>query len=296
MTKMRSMRGKSLALYGKSRQDENLGGIMNFMAEARRRGFGLLCHEKFAAYLSRFGENPDFIPPVFSGIPEADVAISFGGDGTFLRTARRLGDTEMPIAGINTGTLGYLAHFTLDNSGVLLDGIASGSLKMQPRRLIEVSGDDIPSDFIRCALNEIAVQKDDSASMINVNVELDGFFLADYRADGLIVSTATGSTAYNLSVGGPILQPELGCMVLSPVAPHSLTLRPVVIAGKSELRLHMSSRTGRYRLSVDGYSVTMKERSSLVVKAAPYVVNLLSPHDDTFSASLRDKLLWGKLS
>ena len=288
------MRRQTIALYGKSRQDENLTGIMNFMAEARMRGFGLLCHEKFAAYLSRFGENPDFIPPVFTGIPEADVAISFGGDGTFLRTARRLRDTGMPIAGINTGTLGYLAHFSLDDSAGLLDGIMRNSLKMQARRLIEVSGKGIPEDFVRCALNEIAVQKDDSASMINVNVELDGFFLADYRADGLIVSTATGSTAYNLSVGGPILQPELDCMVLAPVAPHSLTLRPIVIAGGSELRLYMTSRTGSYRLSVDGYSVTMKEGSSLLVKAAPYVVNLLSPHDDTFAASLRDKLLWGR--
>lgn len=288
------MKRKTLALYGKSRQDENLTGIMNFMAEARRRGFGLLCHEKFAAYLSRFGENPDFIPPVFSGIPEADVAISFGGDGTFLRTARRLGDTEMPIAGVNTGTLGYLAHFSLDVPAELLDGILHQSLKMQARRLIEVSGPGIPADFLRCALNEIAVLKDDSASMINVNVELDGFFLADYRADGLIVSTATGSTAYNLSVGGPILQPELDCMVLAPVAPHSLTLRPIVIAGRSELRLYMTSRTGSYRLSVDGYSVTMKEGGTLTLKAAPYIVNLLSPHDDTFAASLREKLLWGR--
>ena len=126
--------------------------------------------------------------------------------------------------------------------------------------------------------------------MINVNVELDGCFLADYRADGLIISTATGSTAYNLSVGGPILQPELDCMVLSPVAPHSLTLRPIVIAGGSQLRLNMTSRTGSYRLSVDGYSVTMKEGSSLLVKAAPYTVNLLSPHEDTFGESLRKKL------
>ena len=284
------MRRKTLALYGKSRQDQNLTGIMNFMAEARMRGFGLLCHEKFAAYLSRFGENPDFIPTVFTGIPDADVAISFGGDGTVIRTAHRLRDTEMPIAGINTGTLGYLAHFTLDNPELLLDGLMQHSLKKQARRVIQVEGDKIPDDFVCCALNDIAVLKVDTASMININVELDGFFLADYRADGLIVSTATGSTAYNLSVGGPILQPELDCMVLSPVAPHSLTLRPIVIAGGSELRLYMTSRTGTYRLSVDGYSITMKDKTVLKIKAAPYVVNLLSPHDDTFAASLREKL------
>ncbi len=288
------MRRITLALYGKSRQDENLTGILNFVAEARKRGFGLLCHEKFAAYLSRFLENPDFIPPVFTGIPDADVAISFGGDGTFLRTARRLEDTEIPIAGVNTGNLGYLAHFSIDDTALLLDGIKNKTLKKQPRKLIEVSGKGIPSDFLCCALNEIALLKDDSASMINVNVELDGFFLADYRADGLIISTATGSTAYNLSVGGPIVQPEMDCMVLAPVAPHSLTLRPIVVSGSSVLHLVMASRTGRYRLSVDGYSVTMRDGELLELKAAPYVVNMLSPHDDTFAASLREKLLWGR--
>ena len=267
---------------------------MNFMAEARKMGFGLLCHEKFAAYLQRSGVGQSLIPQIFTGIPAARAAISFGGDGTFLRTARRLCGTEIPIAGVNTGHLGYLAHFSLEDPRLLLEGLAEETLKTHPRKLISVSGCGIPEDFICDALNEIAVQKDDSASMINVHVELDGFFLADYKADGLIVSTATGSTAYNLSVGGPILQPELDCMVLSPVAPHSLTLRPIVVSGCSTLRLVMSSRTGSYRLSVDGYSCTMKEGSVLELSAAPYVVNLLTPKDDTFAASLREKLLWGR--
>lgn len=288
------MEKSTLALYGKSRQDDNLTGIMNFMAEARKRGFSLLCHEKFASYLKRSGISADLIPKVFVGIPDAAVAVSFGGDGTFLRTARRLEGAEIPVAGVNTGHLGYLAHFTLDNPELLLEGICSGSLCIQPRNLISVSGEDIPSGFICDALNEVAVLKDDSASMINVHVELDGYFLADYRADGLIVSTATGSTAYNLSVGGPILQPGLDCMVLAPVAPHSLTLRPIVVAGESRLRLVMSSRTGSFRLSVDGYSCTMKEGSVLELKTAPYVVSLLTPQDDTFAASLREKLLWGR--
>ena len=284
----------TLALYGKSRQDHNLTGILNFIAEARKSGFRLMCHEKFAAYLSRLGVSEDYLPDVFSGIPEADAAVSFGGDGTFLRTARRLSGSCIPIAGVNTGHLGYLAHFSLDDPAVLLSGLSGGSLKTESRKLISVSGDGIPADFICDALNEIAVQKDDSASMINVHVELDGYFLADYRADGLIVSTATGSTAYNLSVGGPILQPELDCMVLSPVAPHSLTLRPIVVAGSSRLRLVMSSRTGSFRLSVDGYSITMKDGTVLELKAAAHQVGVLTPQDDTFAASLREKLLWGR--
>lgn len=283
-----------IALYGKSRQDENQTRFIDFLAEARRMGFGLLCHEKFADYLSHIGINENIIPQRFSGIPDADAAVSFGGDGTFLRTARRLGGKHIPIAGVNTGHLGYLAHFSLDNPRVLLQGLLDGSLRHQPRKLIRVKGDALPSDFFCDALNEVAVQKDDSASMINVNVVLDGFYLADYKADGIIISTATGSTAYNLSVGGPILQPNLDCMVISPVAPHSLTLRPIVISGSSRLKLTMTSRTGSYRLSVDGYSCTLKEKDTLEIEAAPYEVILLTPPDDTFSASLREKLFWGR--
>ena len=285
---------KILALYGKSRQNDNLEGIRTFMAEARRLGFGLLCHEKFAGYLSGCGVPSDMIPVVFSDTPDADAAVSFGGDGTFLRTARRIGARRIPIAGVNTGHLGYLAHFDIDDPLMLLRGLLDGSLKSQSRKLISVRGDSMPEGFACDALNEIAVMKDDSASMINVNVTLDGFYLADYRADGLIVSTATGSTAYNLSVGGPILQPELDCMVISPVAPHSLTLRPIVVAGSSRLHLRMASRTGSYRLSVDGYSCPLREGDELDIEAAAYEVSLLTPPDDTFSASLREKLFWGR--
>lgn len=288
------MTAMRIALYGKSRQDENQTRIIQFMAEARRMGFSLVCHEKFADYLTHIGINENLIPDRFAGIPDADVAVSFGGDGTFLRTARRLEGKQIPIAGVNTGHLGYLAHFSLENPRQLLEGLLEGSLKTQPRQLLRVKSDALPSDFVCDALNEIAVMKDDSASMINVNVVLDGYYLADYRADGLIVSTATGSTAYNLSVGGPILQPDLNCMVISPVAPHSLTLRPIVISGNGRLTLQMSSRTGSFRLSVDGYSCTLKDGTTLEIESAPYEVTLLTPPDDTFSASLREKLFWGR--
>lgn len=288
------MKAKTLALYGKSRQNENLTQIIEFLAEAHRMGFGLVCHEKFADYLLSNSVGPALIPEIFTGIPEADAAISFGGDGTLLRTARRLAGKQIPIAGINTGTLGYLAHFALDNPVMLLEGLLHDTLKSEPRNMIAVKGDALPEGFICEALNEVAVMKDDSASMINVNVCLDGFFLANYQADGLIVSTATGSTAYNLSVGGPILQPELDCMVLSPVAPHSLTLRPIVVSGNSRLHLKMSSRTGSYRLSVDGYSCTLRDGDTLEIEPSDRRVILLSPPGDTFAFSLREKLLWGR--
>lgn len=284
----------TIALYGNSHQDACLEGIRNFMAEARGMGFGLLCHVRFADYLESLGVPQDEIPRRFDGVPSADAAISFGGDGTFLRTARRLGGSPIPVAGVNTGHLGYLAHFSLDEPHRLLDALAEGELKVEERRLIEVHADGLPEDFICHALNEVAVLKDDTASMISTHVEIDGYFLADYQADGLIVSTATGSTAYNLSAGGPILQPSLDCMVVSPVAPHMLTLRPIVVDGKSCLRLTTSSRANCYRLSVDGHSCSLPSGSSVDVCAAPFTVGVLTRPDDTFASTLRDKLLWGK--
>lgn len=288
------MSESTLAIYGKSRQDEDLPGILNLLAEAREMGFSLLCHEKFAFYLRSLGVDPGVIPAEFSGVPQVEAAISVGGDGTFLRTARRLAGSNIPIAGVNTGHLGYLAHFSLADSRMLLEGLRDGSLHLNQRRMIRVSGNGIPDDFICDALNEIAVLKDDSASMINIHVELDGYYLADYRADGLVLSTPTGSTAYNLSAGGPILQPELDGMVLTPVAPHSLTLRPIVIGGSSELNFMMESRTGSYLLAVDGYCCVLNEETVLNLRVSPYNVWLLTPPGSTFASSLREKLLWGR--
>lgn len=283
-----------LALYGKSRQDDNLADILNLMAEARSMGFGLLCHVKFAAYLMRLGVDKSLIPPTFTDRPDAEAAISIGGDGTFLRTARRLGECGIPIAGVNTGNLGYLAHFKLEDAKELLTALSEGTLKVEWRRMLRVSGPDIPEDFICDALNEIAILKDDTSSMINTHVEIDGYFLSDYSADGLIASTATGSTAYNLSVGGPILQPGLDSMVLSPVAPHMLTLRPIVVSRKSVLRLTTESRSPSYRLSVDGYSCALPAGSTLEVTGSPVCVQLLTRPGETFASTLREKLLLGR--
>lgn len=284
---------KTIALYGNSRQDKCIEGIRNYMAEAREAGFGLLCHHTFAAYLLKHGISEEELPPSFEGIPDADIAVSFGGDGTFLKTVRCIGNSRIPVAGVNTGHLGYLAHFSLSEPRQLLESLREGTTRTEWRKMLHVRGEHIPENFICRALNEISVLKDDSASMIETSVEIDGYHLADYLADGVIVSTATGSTAYNLSAGGPILQPNLDCMVLSPIAPHMLTLRPIVLSGNSTLRLTTKSRGKNYRLSVDGVSLSLPSGSSIDIEASPDPAGVLMRAEDTFASTLREKLLWG---
>lgn len=221
----------------------------------------------------------------------ADVALSLGGDGTFLRTTQWVGSSGIPIVGINAGHLGYLAAISPD------DFIASGleGLHFEQRALLAVECPDISEPhFWPFALNEVALLKTDSASMITVSAFIGGRLLTTYRADGLLVSTATGSTGYNLSVGGPIIEPTVNAMVISPVAPHSLTLRPLVVDGDSLIRLSAQSRTDTCLLSLDGRTIHVPSGSCVTISKAPFCVRVAMQNSHRFADSLRTKLLWGK--
>lgn len=159
--------------------------------------------------------------------------------------------------------------------------------------LLEVSGEDIPADFWPYALNEVALLKEDSSSMIRIRTEIDSHFLTEYQADGLLISTPTGSTGYNLSVGGPIMQPTLGCCVLSPVAPHSLTMRPLAVSSDSSIRTRTVSRAGHFRLSLDGRSFILKSGSEICVTKADFELPVLRRKGADFASTLRHKLHWG---
>ncbi len=167
-----------------------------------------------------------------------DLVISIGGDGTFLRTAAWVGDREIPILGVNTGHLGYLAGVSLDELLVNVDKYISTSMATESRTLIEVVSNEVRGS--RYALNEVTIAKEDTASIISAMTKIDGRELADYRADGLIVATPTGSTAYNLSVGGPIIEPSAPVFVLSPIAAHSLSMRPMVVNDRSQIEVHVT--------------------------------------------------------
>lgn len=285
---------KSLALFGHPYQEHYLPDIAGFIRLALRNGFAVSVDSRFGEYLETEGFSlPEEIGR-FDQIPVGTgAAVSIGGDGTFLRTARRVGASGVPVLGINTGHLGFLSHYSFKEGPRLLDLLKYGNVRVEAREVLKVSSDSLPEDFWPYALNEVAVLKEDTSSMITSHVSVDGLFLADYLADGVLISTPTGSTGYNLSVGGPIIQPSLDCMVIAPVAPHSLTMRPIVVGGGSLIELRTTSRAAFYRLSLDGCGCLLPAGTSVKIGRAGFEVNvLLGPMAD-FASRLRKKLLWG---
>lgn len=285
---------KTIAVFGNRHQEGFIDSIGFFFKSMREAGFRLCINRRFADYLRLEGVSIGDAE-IADGFPDdAEMVVSIGGDGTFLRASQWAGRSRTPVLGINTGHLGFLASCTFDDMDALLDAITGGSLRPEPRMLLEVVCDGLPDDVWPFALNEVAVLKSETSSMITVHAEIDGFYLADYLSDGLIVSTPTGSTAYSLSVGGPILEPTLKCMVLSPIASHSLAMRPLVVDGDSKLLLNMTSRSSEFRLSIDGRSVVLPCGREVRIRRAPFETTLLRLPDEDFPSIIRDKLLWGR--
>ena len=235
-----------------------------------------------------------------------DYAISMGGDGTLLKTASHVGATGIPIIGVNTGRLGFLADFLPNEIEQALDELYAGNCRVEEHAAIKLSlGDEqefkVQSSKFKVqgsigypyALNDIAVLKRDNASMITIHARINGDELVTYQADGLVVSTPTGSTAYNLSNGGPIMAPLTGILCLTPVAPHSLNIRPIVIGDESEIELSVESRTHSFLVAVDGRSESFDEGTRLVISKAPYAVRIVKRASQHYFATLREKMMWG---
>ncbi|MFT3740516.1 MAG: NAD kinase [Breznakibacter sp.] len=227
------------------------------------------------------------------GLKGTDLVLSIGGDGAFLESVTYVRDLGIPIAGINSGRLGFLADISKEGISDMLPHIFKGSYKLRQLDLLEIStpGNDFgPLNF---ALNELAITKRDNASMITVQAWLNGEFLNSYWADGLIIATATGSTAYSLSVGGPIVHPNSPNFVISPIAPHNLTVRPFVIPNHIEIKLSVNARGGKFLASLDSRSVVLDEGTEIVLKKAGFCVNVLEIEGQSFYNTLRNKLMWG---
>ncbi len=285
-----------IAVYGSKRQESSAEQIRLFLENLRRRGATAVMHRKLYNHL--YGFMPRALAAVGSVVDgndfEADMAVSLGGDGTFLRTAMWVGDKEIPIVGVNTGHLGFLTALPVDRLPQLLDELGGDAFRMESRGVLELCSPFIDPHSAPYALNEIAIAKVETSSMIKADVSIDGKPLAQYSADGLIVCTATGSTAYNLSVGGPIVQPTVDVCVLSPVAAHSLTMRPMVVDGRSAIRIVPSGRASHVRLSLDSRYYEIETGTPVEIRRAPFTVRVLQPADRSFADILRDKLHWGE--
>lgn len=288
-----------IAINGRRRvSEESAETIRALIDELKRRTGreGLVLKREFADALERLGVlRPGELEKseTFEG-ERVGLVLSIGGDGTFLRTARWVAPSEVPILGINNGHLGYLTDIDLAEAPGLADALISGELQPDARRMLEViteGGHGGPTEPY--ALNEVAVLRDATASMITIDTRLDGHALARYPADGLVVSTPTGSTAYNLSVGGPLIAPMTGAFVVSPVAPHALTMRPIVVPDTSEVEMRVESRTGHFRLALDGRSETLPEGVIVRVRRADFRTIIARRPGRDFADTLRTKLLWG---
>lgn len=235
------------------------------------------------------GDYPVFADDRFS----ADAALSIGGDGTFLRTAARIGDKGIPVLGINAGRLGFLADITETDAGNAIRLIHQGRFSIEPRSLLELKMDGMPDGHHPFALNEIAVLKHDVSSMVNISCSVDGKHLTTYMADGLVIATPTGSTAYSLSVGGPVISPCTDVIEIIPVAPHSLTMRPLILRNNRVITLTVESRSRSYLTSVDGRSFSCSDGISMEIRKAPFCINVIRPDGCDFFSTLRDKMMWG---
>lgn len=220
-----------------------------------------------------------------------DLALSLGGDGTFLRTAYKVGEAGVPILGINLGNLGFLVDVPGGEIKTAINEIFSAGFTVEERSLLSLKRSDEEGNSV--ALNEIAVLKQDTSSMIRVHTVINGEYLCTYRADGLLISTPTGSTAYALSVGASIMMPENKSFMLSPVAPHSLNLRPVIIPDNWKIELEVESRTNHFLVSLDGRSSLCTNNVRLSIEKAPYSVKVAKRLNHTYFNTLREKLMWG---
>ncbi|MBO7247978.1 MAG: NAD kinase [Bacteroidaceae bacterium] len=223
----------------------------------------------------------------------ADSIITIGGDGTFLRTASRTAQKGIPMIGINTGRLGFMADINIDRTEEALKLIHDGKFTIQKRSMLELCMENLPENYSRYALNDIAILKHDVSSMINIKAKVNNTPLTTYMADGLVIATPTGSTAYSLSVGGPIVFPETDIITVTPVAPHSLTIRPLVLSNDQTISLSVKSRSGNFLVSIDGNSFSCPEETLIQIKKAPFHINVMKPDGYDFFSTLRDKMMWG---
>ena len=226
-------------------------------------------------------------------LPEGlDFLFSLGGDGTFLETVNLVRDSGIPVLGVNIGRLGFLSYISQENMDESLESVFSGNYDIEERMLLKVEVPGVDLDDMDVALNEVRIYKT-SGSLITIHVKINDEFLSAYWADGLLLSTPTGSTAYNLSVGGPIVVPESNSFVLSPIAPHNLTVRPLVLPDSAVLQLSVDTRDPQFQLAVDSRTIDLDVDASVMIRKADHSLKMIRIENISFYSTLRNKLMWG---
>jgi len=286
-----------VAIFGQYYQNDTRPIIKDIFVFFNRNNVELVIEEKFLKILyqekiiakpyNTFRSHTDLDCSI-------DILISIGGDGTILRAATFVGDSGIPILGVNAGRLGFLAKVQKENIALFLQIVLEKKYTISKRTLLSVTctPNGMESD-INFAMNEVSVSRKDTTSMITIETYLNDEYLNSYWADGLIIATPTGSTGYSLSCAGPILTPEVKGFVITPIAPHNLNARPLVIPDNTIIKLKVSGREEQYLVSLDSRITSINNNSELVIKKTPFKINMVEIPEETFLTTLRNKLLWG---
>ena len=296
----------TIAVFGNAIKSQTLVEVRHILEFMTEKGVHVLLSQELRQELDLreypgFPENwdSDEQPENVYGEP-IDFALSVGGDGTFLTSSAVIGDKNIPILGVNVGHLGFLADVQSQNLDDILQKLVAGEYTIEQRSLLKVSVLDkegsFRNDLVMApnALNEVAILKQGLTNMLTIETRVNGELLHTYHSDGLVISTPTGSTAYNLSIGGPLVVPQNRAIILTPIAPHSLTVKPIVVPDDWTFDIRVSSRYDTYMVSVDGRSQSLSTDMSLHIERAPYTVKVVQIGDNSFLKSLRTKLNWGK--
>jgi len=309
----------TIAIFGNAMKSQTLTEVKHLLDFMERRGIHVVLSQELRQELN-LREYPsfehsypkgttisdfktrgnDFLFQETTNFEPIDFALSVGGDGTFLTSAAAIGKKNIPILGINCGNLGFLAEVQSQDVDDILQKLVAGEYTIEQRSLLNVSVFDkqgSPRDNIIMApnaLNEIAILKEGLSSMLQIELKVNGSHLHTYNSDGLVVATPTGSTAYNLSIGGPLMVPQSRGIILTPIAPHSLTVKPLVVPDDWKFDIRVSSRYDAFMVSVDGRSQSLSTDMSLHVEKAPYTIKVVQIGDNSFLKSLQTKLNWGK--
>jgi NAD+ kinase len=283
-----------IAIYSRFVKNKSLDSFIKLLEVLSKKDFKVVVEDAFYKDINR---NSFLELETFTSLDHSyDLLISVGGDGTILRAVTYLKDLEIPLIGVNTGRLGFLATIQANEIQDAIDAILNKDFDISERTVLEISSEDEPGVFgdLNFAINEIAVSRKDTTSMVSVETALNGEFLTSYWSDGLIVSTPTGSTGYSLSCGGPIITPNTSSLILTPIAPHNLNSRPLVVQDDMEITLKTSGREPNYLVSLDSRIATLKNNSSVTIKKAGFTIKMIELKHESFLQTLRNKLLWGQ--
>jgi NAD+ kinase len=286
-----------IALFGKNFADDRFFYFQQLIEKLEQSNIAVTIYAPFYDFVkhkSIFSHSPDIFQDYHQLPGNADFLFSIGGDGTMLDAIKLVRDSEIPLMGINLGRMGFLSSISKNEINMAIDGILKNEFTLEKRSLLTIEVGGSLFGELNFALNEFTINKKDSGSMIHVHVYINDILLNSYWADGLIIATPTGSTAYSLSCNGPIITPDSENFVITPIAAHNLNVRPVVIPDKSVIRIKVDGRMSQYLASLDSRSVVIDSTTEMVVRKAAFHVNLVQPRNYSFFTTIRQKLLWGQ--